>query len=179
MRSCALLVYYCLGAKLPDLAFPGGRLYNRIRCCALTYALAQFGDHNEVDGGIYVGDGSDVHIGSRCQINSGCRLTRVVIGNSVMIGPDVVVIGKLHATDDLTVPMVEQGSFERRPTEIEDDVWIGARAILMPGVRVGTGAIVGAGAVVTRDVDERTVVGGVPARFLKRRETTVDQLGDR
>nr|WP_284507171.1 acyltransferase [Caballeronia sp. ATUFL_M2_KS44] len=56
-----------------------------------------------------------------------------------------------------------------KPVVIEDHAWIGARAIICPGVRIGEGAVVGAGAVVTRDVEPYTIVGGNPARFIKER----------
>jgi maltose O-acetyltransferase len=165
-RTLALVLYYALASHLPDLAFPGGRLWNALRCATLRLALPRFGDENELDGRVYLGDGSDVYVGSRCQINRGCRLNRVVIGDRVMIGPDALVLGKLHRTSDPAVPMIDQGDFQRRPTVVEDDVWIGARAIIMPGTTIGTGSIVGAGAVVTHDVSPGTIVGGVPARHI-------------
>ncbi len=168
-RLAGLVLYYAAANRLPDLAFPGGRYFNQIRCTVLKMIVPSFGHGNEIDGHVYIGDGIDVHIGSRCQINSGCRLNRVVISDNVMIGPDVIVPGKLHRTSRLDVPMIEQGDYSRAPTVIEDDVWIGARAIVMPGVSIGSGAIVGAGAVVTRDVAPRTVVGGVPARVIRER----------
>lgn len=168
-RLAALLLYYSAASRLPDLAFPGGRLFNQIRCALLGMIVPSLGHGNEIDGHLYIGDGSDVHIGSRCQINSGCRLNRVVISDNVMIGPEVIVLGKLHRTSRLDIPMIDQGDYSRAPTVIADDVWIGARAIVMPGISIGSGAIVGAGAVVTHDVAPRTVVGGVPAKVIGER----------
>jgi maltose O-acetyltransferase len=156
-------------SHLPDLAFPGGRVFNAIRCFLLRLIVPQFGEGNEIDGLVYVGDGSDVEVGSRCQINRGCRLNRVRMADNVMIGPEVIVVGKLHHTDAIDVPMVNQGDYEKAPTVIHEDVWIGARVIILPGVVIGTGAIVGAGAVVTRDVSPRTIVGGVPAKVIGAR----------
>jgi maltose O-acetyltransferase len=170
VRALALFAYYALAAKLPDLAFPGGRVFNAVRCALLRVILPRFGATNEIDGGVYIGDGSDVSIGSRCQINRGCRLNRVEIGDCVMIAPDVIVVGQLHGADRTDIPMVDQGRYTKEPTVVEDDVWLGARAVVMPGIRIGTGAIVGAGAVVTRDVAPYSVVGGVPARQLKTRD---------
>ena len=91
------------------------------------------------------------------------------IGDCVMIGPDVIVIGKLHHTDSLDIPMIDQGDYEKAPIVIREDVWIGARAIILPGVVIGTGSIVGAGAVVTRDASPYTVVAGVPAKVIGHR----------
>ena len=171
-RLVALTFYYAVASHLPDLAFPGGSVFNALRCAALRRILPQFGSRNEIDGQVYVGDGTDVAIGSRCQINRGCRLNRVTLGDCVMLAPDVIVIGQLHESGRTDIPMVEQGQYTKAPTVIEDDVWVGARAVVMPGVRIGTGAIVGAGAVVTRDVDPFTVVVGVPARATRVRERT-------
>jgi maltose O-acetyltransferase len=169
-RALGLALYYVLASHLPDLAFPGGRLYNAVRCATLRLALPRFGHDNEIDAQIYIGDGSDVYVGSGCQINRGCRLNRVFISDKVMIGPQVIVLGGMHRSDDLDIPMIEQGDLDVEPTVIEPDVWLGARAIVMPGLRIATGSIVAAGAVVTHDVPPRTVVAGVPARVIRHRD---------
>lgn len=169
LRFAGLAFYYALASHLPDLAFPGGRLFNAIRCACLNVILPRFGERNEVDAQVYIGDGTDVRIGSRCQVNRGSRLNRVSIGDYVMIGPDVIVLGELHDARGTDIPMIDQGRYTKDTTIIQNDVWIGARAIIMPGIRVGTGAIVGAGAVVTKDVPVNAVVAGVPARFIRSR----------
>ncbi len=168
-RLLALAAYYIVASHLPDLAFPGGQIFNSTRCALLRRIVPRFGTRNEIDGRVYIGDGSDVEVGSRCQINRGCRLNRVLIADNVMIGPEVIVVGKLHHTNSLDVPMIDQGDYEKAHTVIQEDVWIGARVVILPGVVIGTGSIVGAGAVVTRDVSPRTVVGGVPAKVIGHR----------
>lgn len=179
-RLATLTLYYAISSHLPDLAFPGGRLFNAARCAALRAILPAFGHGNEIDSQVYLGDGRDVFIGSRCQINRGCRLNRVRIGDCVMIGPDVIVIGQLHRTSDTTRPMVDQGKYTKGLTVVEDDVWVGARAVIMPGVIIATGSIVGSGAVVTGDVVSHSIVAGVPARLVGHRQpegnaTSIDQ----
>jgi maltose O-acetyltransferase len=178
MSRLAMAFYYLVASHLPDLAFPGGRIFNALRCASLRGFLPKLGSQNEIDSRIYVGDGSDVQIGSRCQINRACRLNRVTIGDCAMIGPEVIVIGQLHEADDTTRPMIDQGKYELDPTTIEGDVWIGARAIIMPGVRIGTGAIIGAGAVVTRDVSAYSIVGGVPANVIRDRRNRSPSVPD-
>ena len=109
--------------------------------------------------------GDDSGIGIRAQING-----KVIIGNNVMMGPDVCIFTRNHACSRTDIPMDRQGFTPEQPVTIGDDVWIGAKVIILPGVHIGTGAILGAGAVVTKDVPEYAVVGGNPAKVIKMRK---------
>lgn len=100
----------------------------------------------------------------------------VTIGKYVMMGPEVLIYTRNHSFDDISVPMQKQGYQEERPVEIGDDVWIGARAIILPGVKIGHGAIIGAGAIVTKDVPDYAIVGGNPAKVLKYRTQNEKQM---
>lgn len=111
---------------------------------------------------ISLGDSSG--IGIRAQIEN-----NVTIGKNVMMGPDCMIFTQNHAFENRNVPMMEQGFSEVKPVFIGDDVWIGARVIILPGVNVGKGSIIGAGSVVTKDIEEYSVVGGNPAKLLKKR----------
>ncbi|MBN1630064.1 MAG: CatB-related O-acetyltransferase [Thermoleophilia bacterium] len=93
----------------------------------------------------------------------------VSIGPYTMIGPGVRVVGNDHIFDRPGTPVIFSGRPEQKPTVIGADVWVGAGAIILCGVRIADGAIVGAGSVVTADVPAFTVVGGVPATLLRRR----------
>ena len=93
----------------------------------------------------------------------------ITIGDRVYTAPLVQMLAVNHVYADPTRPMIEQG-ITAEGIVVEDDVWIGAGVIIADGVTVGKGAVVAAGAVVTRDVPAHTVVGGVPARVLKRIE---------
>ena len=119
--------------------------------------------------GLKIGDNSGV--GIRCEVNG-----EVTIGNNVMMGPEVVIYTSSHAHDRTDITMIEQGSEEIKPVSIGNDVWIGRRAMIMPGVNIGNGCIVGAGAVVTKDVPDYCIVGGVPAKIVKRRNTNCDEM---
>ena len=112
---------------------------------------------------VELGDNSG--IGIRARING-----KAIIGKDVMMGPDVCIYARNHAFDRTDVPMNQQGFAPEKPVVIEDDVWIGARVIVLPGVHIGTGAVIGAGAIVTKDVPDYAVVGGNPARILKMRK---------
>ena len=93
----------------------------------------------------------------------------ITIGDRVYTAPGVQILAVNHVYADPTRPMVEQG-ITAEGIVIEDDVWVGAGAIITDGITVGAGAVIAAGAVVTADVPPHTVVGGVPARVLKRIE---------
>lgn len=95
---------------------------------------------------------------------------RTIIGKHVMMGPDVCIYVRNHRFDRMDIPMDQQGFSNEKAVTIADDVWIGARVIILPGVHIGTGAIIGAGAVVTKDVPDYAIVGGNPAHILKMRK---------
>lgn len=92
------------------------------------------------------------------------------IGDNVMMGPEVTILTHTHRIDRTDIPMGKQGSMVSEVI-IGDDVWIGMRAIILPGVRIGSGVVIGAGAVVTKDVPDYAVVGGVPARVIRYRKS--------
>ncbi|RKE23790.1 transferase family hexapeptide repeat protein [Paraburkholderia sp. BL23I1N1] len=105
-----------------------------------------------------------VYVGPGCRINPGVR-----VGSYSMLGPDVQIVGNDHVFDIPGVPIIFCGRPAFRPTRIGKDVWIGAGATILCGMTIGDGAVVASGAVVTHDVQPFTVVGGVPARLMRRR----------
>lgn len=110
-----------------------------------------------------------IRIGKNCLISEFNVLRGqggIFIGDNVYTAPHVQILAVNHVYGDPTRPIIEQG-ITAQGIAIEDDTWIGAGAIILDGVRVGRGAVVGAGAVVTEDVAPHTVVGGVPAKMLK------------
>lgn len=119
----------------------------------------------EAGEGLQVGDHSN--IGPYSYI--GCS-GFIEIGHHVMMGPRVNLLSEQHNADDTATPMKMQG-VQRSFIRIEDDCWIGANATILAGVTIGRGSIVGAGAVVTRDVPPGSVVAGVPARVIRQRST--------
>ncbi|MFH9475440.1 DapH/DapD/GlmU-related protein [Streptomyces anulatus] len=111
--------------------------------------------------------GLNTTFGENVFVNQGCTFMDkggIRIGNGVMIAPKVSLITGGHP-----LPPAERRAYlSFAPIVIEDDVWIGAAAVITQGVTVGAGAVVAAGAVVTRDVPAGTVVAGVPARVIKK-----------
>ena len=86
-----------------------------------------------------------------------------------MMGRECFILTRNHAFDRTDVPMMEQGFQEEKPVFIGNDVWIGHRVTILPGCRIGDGVIIGAGAVVTGEIPPYTIVGGVPAKVIRKR----------
>jgi len=113
--------------------------------------------------GLLMGDNSN--IGAYSFI--GCS-GFIEIGSNVMMGPRVTLLAETHNYADPDRPMKSQG-VSRSSIRVEDDCWIGAGAQVLPGVTIGRGSVVGAGAVITRDVAPYSIVAGIPARLIRRR----------
>lgn len=131
------------------------------------YALIRptnFYGGGEIGEGLIVGNNSN--IGSYAYI--GCS-GFVEIGNNVMISPRVSIYSENHVFSDIDLPMKEQG-VHREFVKIEDDCWIAANSIILSGVTIGKGSVVSAGSVVTKDVPQYSIVGGVPAKVIKQRK---------
>ena len=168
MRAVYLL-YYALISKLPHSRY--GRLFNVLRVWYASRIMkVMAGDRSSfLEHGVYLSGPGNVCIGRHCHINENVFIQGATIGACVMIAPGVSILSVQHKTVRVDVPMIEQGAEESHPAIIEDDVWIGRNAVVMPGIRIRRGSVVGAGAVVTRDVPENAVVGGVPAKVIRIR----------
>lgn len=132
------------------------------------YGFYIFGKWVGVLGLFRVGNKRNIYIGNDCGINSGVYIlghTQVLIGNNVVLSVDSKIIdGGLDLTNFLTI---KKPTHIASPVVIEDDVWIGAGAIILPGVTVGKKSVVAAGSVVTRNVPPGVVVAGNPARIIR------------
>lgn len=118
-----------------------------------------------------------IRIGSDSLVSEYCVIRGqggVDIGDRVYLAPSVQILAVNHVFGDPERPMIEQG-ITAEGISIQDDVWIGAGAVIVDGVTVGAGSVIGAGAVVTKDVESRTVVGGSPARVIRRIEDSCDK----
>lgn len=168
MKKVYLIIYYLIISKLPNSWWPGGKLYNALRV-ALIQRILPLGNNVRIQKNVYIGSGNNVSIGNDCQINELVRLDNVAIGNNVMIARECIILGKMHENNSTEIPMNLQGVKAVEKTIIEDDVWLGLRVIIMPGIKIAKGTIIAAGAVVTRDTEPNSIYGGVPARKIKDR----------
>ncbi len=168
-----LALYYGVARHLPPSYAPlVGPLCKRLRAFLCRQAFRAAGSNVNVEHGASFGAGRAVQIGDNSGIGVDCRVpSDVCLGRDVMMGPEVLIVGgnQNHRFDDLTRPMRLQGHAPSAPVVIEDDVWLGARAIVLPGVRIGRGAVIGAGAIVTKDVPPYAVCVGNPARVVRFR----------
>lgn len=127
----------------------------------------RIGEHSWIAGHAIVR--GDVEFGDHCTVNPyACVSGKVRCGNGVRIASLASIVGFNHGFDDPNVPIYQQ-PHESLGITIGDDVWIGANAVLLDGVTIGRGAVVAAGSVVAKDVPEMAIVGGVPAKFIRRR----------
>lgn len=108
--------------------------------------------------------------GDNSSIGVNCKLYGPVhIGNNVMMGPECLFYTVNHGHNRTDIPMIEQGMTKPKDIYVEDDVWLGSRCIILPGVIIGKGSIIGTGTVVTKDVPPYSVVVGNPGQIIKTR----------
>lgn len=121
----------------------------------------------------YTDCGKNLVIGKNVFINSGCKVQDqggIEIGDGTLIVHNVVLATLNHA-----LAPERRGDLIPRPIRIGKNVWIGSNAVILPGVTIGDGAVIAAGAAVTKDVPENSVVGGVPARVLRTIQTQAQE----
>lgn len=117
------------------------------------------------------GPNSKIEIADRVTINDGCYITSlfyITIGKGTSIGEYTSIRDYNHKFDEVGVPIKDQDYFGA-PIEIGEDVWIGRGCIILPGITIGSGAVIGANSVVTKDVPPFSVAAGVPAKIIKVR----------
>ncbi len=164
MRARLNLVWlYLFNRWLTFIPFHAPRLW------LLGLMVGKLGRNASVLMGLEVREPHNIELGDHVVLNRGVLLDgrggTLTIGNNVDIAQEVVIWTLGHDAHD------DQHRAVGAPVAIEDYVWIGHRAIILPGVRIGRGAVVGAGAVVSKDVPPMTIVGGVPAKIIGQRRS--------
>lgn len=142
-----------------------------LRALFWSFFLKKIGKNVSIMSNVTFMSPQKIEIGNHVLINTGSKIggqNGVKIGNFVLIGYNVNLVSENHAFTNPTLPIKKQGYFGG-PIILEDDIWIGANVVILPSVNIGRGAIIGANAVVTKNVKPFSIVGGVPAKHIKYR----------
>ena len=148
-----------------------GKLGMGIRYCFGKCLFKTIGKNVSIHKDVYIfrpdkleiGDNVSIHPMSYIDANGG-----ITIGNDVSIAHAVTIMSTTHNYKDQNIPIKDQG-ISLGQVIIGNNIWIGAKAVILKGIRIGNGSVVGASAVVTRDIPENTIVAGIPAKAIKSR----------
>ncbi len=161
--------YNMIAKKLPSSLSRNGSFYKKLRArCARVY-IRSCGENVNIEPNatfnhaLRIGDNSG--IGENSELYGD-----ITIGRDVMMGTNCIIYTRNHKFNRTDIPMSQQGFGEVKPVVIGDDVWIGGRVTILPGVNVGNGAIIGAASVVTKDVPDYAIVAGNPAKIIRYRK---------
>lgn len=181
MKLACRVLYEVLGRWLPASSTPFvGKFCRWFRFQLARGLFVECGRRVNLERGAVLAFGQPNRIGDHSGIGVRCVADGpLTVGSNVLMAPDVALLRRNHNFERTDLPIRRQGNSDARELTICDDVWIGRRVMIMPGCRrIGRGAIVAAGAIVTRDVPDYAIVGGNPARVLKMRPLTHDPAGE-
>jgi maltose O-acetyltransferase len=172
-RGIWYIFYYSFAQYLPaSYRYQAlGKFGKMCRGAAGKRLFRYSGQRINVEQGANFYTGWEIEIGDDSSLGVHCMIPYdLKVGKDVMMGPYVIIIGENHDYYRRDIPMRLQGYKKFPPVRIEDDVWIGARVIILPGITIGKGAIIGAGSVVTKDIPPYAICAGNPARVIRLRE---------
>lgn len=161
-------IYNTIGKYIPSFRNSYNDFFTRFRTLLVKGYIDSCGNYvniqpkSTIARRVEIGDYSGV--GCKCLIQGGVK-----IGKHVMMGPEVFIYTQNHDFRRTDITIDQQGWSEEKPVEIGNDVWIGSRVTILPGVIIGDGCIIGASAVVTKSVPSYSVVAGNPAKIIKSR----------
>ncbi len=159
---------YLLAKHLPASSSRLGFFGRALRSLSARLICTEVGARVNVEKGAFFASditiGDDSAIGLSAYIEAGTH-----IGRDVMMGPECMIFTKDHRFDRTDIPMRLQGETETMPVSIGDDVWLGARVIVLAGAVIGSGSVIGAGSVVSGEIPPMSVAVGSPARVIKKR----------
>lgn len=167
VKKIYFLIYILFFKNTPEDYRPYAFISPKIRQFLVSRFLISCGKNIRVKKGAEisinsrVGDNSE--LGTRCLIQA-----NVTIGDNVIMGPDIKIYSRNHKAERVDIPIQLQGK-DYLKTRIKNDVWIGANVIILAGITIGNHCIIAAGSVVTKDVEDFSVIGGVPAKLIKKR----------
>jgi maltose O-acetyltransferase len=169
-KKLTLAIYYAIIYHLPHSRFIAITRAIRVWYISKILKLMPYDTNSFVEYNVYFSNGKSVKIGKNCQINENVFIQGAYIGNNVLIAPNVSILSTSHNHQNIYIPIVQQRDTKPNPPIIEDNVWLGRNVVVMPGITIGAGSIIGAGAVVTKNVMPFSIMGGVPAKLIKYRK---------
>lgn len=172
-RSFWYIFYYAFAQHLPaSYRYQTlGKFGKLCRGAACKRIFRSSGKRINVEQGANFFTGWEIEIGDDSSLGINCIIPYdLKVGKDVMMGPFVIIIGENHQFSSRDIPMRLQGYQHYSPVRIEDDVWIGARVIILPGITIGKGSIIGAGSIVTKDIPPYAICTGNPARVIRMRD---------
>lgn len=143
----------------------------KVRCMVIKKLFKEFGKDS------FLSTGVRVLYPKRIKIKNNVGIARDVtldgrgylsIDSDTILGFETVILTSTHVSKERNIPIRKQGMYYK-PVNIGKDVWIGARVMILPGITIGDGSIIAANSVVTKDIPEYSIYGGVPAKFIKKR----------
>ncbi len=168
MKKLVYLLYLIFLKNTPEDYRPYALFFPWLRSKLVKGYLKDCGKKPRVKSGAEISPnatmGNYSELGTRCMVQA-----NVHIGNNVIMGPDVKIYSRNHKYDRLDMPIQKQGK-NYYVTTIGNDVWLGANVIITAGCNIGNHVIVAAGAVVTKDIPDYSIVGGVPAKIIGTRK---------
>lgn len=174
MKYFFLVLYYAIGFYLPDsFSKPFGKVSNSFRRTCVKHIFKNVGKNINIGRKAYFGKGFNIEIGDNSNIGNYCHVpSNIKIGKNVMMGPNNYFFESVtHKFDRTDIPMILQGvhPVEGR-IEIGNDVWIGRNCHILPCKKIGSHTILGACSVVTKDIEDWTIVAGNPAKLIRKRK---------
>lgn len=164
LKKVYKLLLRTIGKILPLSYHPLGSIGKKFRYCCAKYIAKDIGKDCLIEKGAYLGDNiilkDFASVGPYCSIGPGSE-----IGSYVMMGPECLIYTSNHKFNKDKLKY--EGHTLENPVIIEDNVWLGARCIILPGVRIGKGSTIGAGSIVTKDIPPYSVAAGNPAKVIK------------
>lgn len=167
----SLILYYGFARYLPYSYSPILGPFSRwIRYQLCKRIFASCGTNVNIERMVNFGSGRNIHIGNNSGMGARCKCpSNLILGNDVMMGPDVHIFACNHNYSRTDIPMNQQGFSDAKPVVIGDDVWIGAFVKILPGRHIANGTILAAGCVLVKDFCEYSIVGGNPSKLIKSR----------
>lgn len=152
---------------------PNWEIIKKLRGRFFGKLFANAGGNLRVARGVQIKNPANLTVGANCYFGDDVQLyawnESITLGDNVLLAAGAKIITRKHGFANIDLPMADQG-YTNAPVVVEDDVWIGFNVIVLPRVTIGKSSIIGAGAVVTKDVEPYSVIGGVPARLIRKRK---------